>query len=93
MTREEVIKHFESYIGNECYTDFYQNACRMAVEALRAQQPTANPDGSRWEGCKSCKEVDLDWLVGYKGWKYCPNCGRPLTEETRSELERRMSGG
>lgn len=31
-----------------------------------------------WEGVKS---------------KYCPFCGRPLTEEAWAELERRMSGG
>lgn len=52
MTREEAIKHFEPYIGNECYTDYHQEACGMAISALRAQQ--APLDRSRWEGCDYC---------------------------------------
>lgn len=29
----------------------------------------------------------------YKAGEYCPNCGRPLTEEAWAELERRINGG
>lgn len=55
MTREEAIKHFESYVGNECYTANHQNACKMAIAALRAQQTPVKLDRSRWEGCEYCK--------------------------------------
>ena len=139
MTREEAAKHFEKYIGNECYTTFHQDACRMAVAALRAQQTPAKLDRSRWEGCAYCtlrkvprmpwhspgvvvregeyregdnslshiEECSLDgspetrtaWLVTSceDGGdhtieiRFCPICGRPLTEEAWAELERRLT--
>lgn len=59
MTREEAAKHFEKYIGNECYTTFHQDACRMAVAALRAQQTPVKLDRSRWAGCPHCALRDL----------------------------------
>lgn len=43
MTREEAIKHFESYVGNECYTANHQNACKMAIAALRRPYYDALP--------------------------------------------------
>lgn len=33
------------------------------------------------KGCPSCLQADLEWLIGYKGWKFCPNCGRALVKE------------
>lgn len=35
MTIEEAIKHFETYIGNDFYTEKHQHACAMAISALR----------------------------------------------------------
>lgn len=35
MTVEKSIKCLEQYIGNEAYTDRFQDVCRTAVEALR----------------------------------------------------------
>lgn len=53
--------------------------------------PPSNPaklDRSRWEGCEYCKETVPKWYL----WKFCPDCGKPLTEEAWAELERRIGG-
>ncbi len=89
MTREEAIKHFESYIGNECYTHSHQEACRLAVAALRAQQAPAKLDRSRWEGCRFCGDEEVvEFLLGKKE-SYCPFCDRPLTKEAEAALKKR----
>ena len=41
INREEAIRHFESYVDNECYTDLCQDACRMAISAIRSQDGAA----------------------------------------------------
>lgn len=101
MTREEAIKHFESYIGNECYTHSHQEACRLAVAALRAQP--AKLDRSRWEGCEWCENTGAVIIEQHHAFRskrkrgsavaiYCPSCGKPLTEDAWAELERRIGG-
>lgn len=118
MTREEAIKHFESYIGNECYTDYHQEACGMAISALRAQQIPVKLDRRRFDGCDLCisydtqKPIDdmhgdpivihhgaITSYLGYReiydyrdrkvlgDFKFCPFCGRPLTEDAWAELD------
>lgn len=93
MTREEAINHFESYIGNECYTDYQKEACRMAISALCAKQTAVKLDRSRWEGCWSCNNQKIRELGLRHGREYCPCCGRPLTEKAWAELERRINDG
>lgn len=84
-------------------------ACRLAVSALRAQQ--AKLDRSQWEGCNecaapccsTCKSIDVvpgyepclscRKHANYNPFKFCQYCGRPLTEEAWAELERRMNDG
>lgn len=45
------------------------------------------------EPCKSCKmELGDSFTIGHAGI-YCRECGRPLTEEAWTELERRVNGG
>lgn len=39
---DQAIRHFESYVDNNAYTDFHQNCCRMAIDALRAAK-------AKWE--------------------------------------------
>lgn len=74
-------------------------ACRLAVSALRAQQ--AKLDRSRWEGCEYCNNTLKDYRyisacdIGKRCLIYdvprcCPICGRPLTEEAWADLERRV---
>lgn len=50
-----------------------------------AQQP-AHIDREKWGPCM--------WCVLYKQFEnnYCPVCGRPLTDEAWTELERRVFG-
>lgn len=107
MTNEEAIerlsllKIFDAPDLNE--------AVKMAISALRAQQAPAKLDRSRWEGrthcenrccctCKysttsetksPCKECDVEEM--HDPQNFCPNCGRPLTEEAWAELERRIT--
>lgn len=96
--------------------DDFDEACRIAVAALRAQHTSAKLNRSRWEGCPICtaeynpkdwgegsahdfriKEDVLYYFDAQFGWegiaiKFCPACGRPLTEEAWAEMERRIGG-
>lgn len=101
MSREDAIKHLNSYIGNDCYTDFHQEVCKMAVAALRAQP--AKLDRSRWEGCEWCENTGAVIIEQHHAFRskrkrgsavaiYCPSCGKPLTEDAWAELERRIRG-
>lgn len=44
MKREEAIKMFELYLGNDCYTLQFQTACSMAIAALREQDNRLESD-------------------------------------------------
>lgn len=96
MTREEAIErisdHMEVHKIGEYPHIKLAVALNMALDALRAQQTPL--DRSRWEGCFLCRDATyLDGNVGVSGTHYvglsefdfCPNCGRPLTEEARAE--------
>ena len=55
-------------------------------------------DRSLWEGCILCEGVtgwtqDLDEEHHEVEVSFCPQCGRPITEEAWEELERRINGG
>lgn len=105
MTSEEAIEIFEGMGELEGISMFYQpggkagkltihgikEASQMAISALRTQH--AKLDRSRWEGCKLCNEPTLAGFTTYCGYRYCKNCGRPLTGEARAQLERRINGG
>ncbi len=61
--------------------------------------PPAHIDRSKWEECELCSLPDgktasrLILAETCNGEaKYCPSCGRPLTEEALAELERRLRG-
>lgn len=59
---------------------------------------------NKWERCEKCRyekedmliyyPCDIDTVVGFEtGWaQYCPECGRPLTEEGWEKLERKVYG-
>lgn len=51
-----------------------------------AYQP-AHIDREAWEPCIICNAQKMIINSGY-----CPNCGRPLTPEAWSELEKRLRG-
>ena len=48
----EAIKHFAHYIGDECYTAKHQEACAMAIAALRAQQDQESKPLNGWISVK-----------------------------------------
>lgn len=101
MTKEEAIEILENgdfwdlcvvpYVDSNRPAMESLEALDMAIVALRAQPAKL---GSRWEGCSWCTGFCPE-VTGDPNWnyKFCPNCGRPLTEEAWAELERRMSGG
>lgn len=53
--------------------------------------PPAHIDREAWERCWTCR-----WVVSQPNrgsdYKFCPNCGRPLTPEAWAELEKRFRG-
>lgn len=54
--------------------------------------PHAHIDLDKWMECWECAVIreTPGWKTQYK---FCPRCGRPLTEEAWAELERRVCGG
>ena len=51
------------------------------------EQAPAKMDRSRWEGCVECD--DTDFTYWNSDVKFCPFCGRPLTEEAEAALKKR----
>lgn len=136
MTRDEAIRildpettaealveyeYYGGFNGKTAMVNAVNDACEVAVAALREQLAPAMLDRSRWEGCEFCQEAlfvkriqclrpatapltqeqeIMDKLAELTGTTYCklesrfcPICGRPLTEETWAELERRINDG
>lgn len=49
--------------------------------------PPAHIDREAWEPCSECEPNEL-----IMGDRYCPQCGRPLTEKAWDELKKRIGG-
>ena len=47
--------------------------------------------GTKGVACKKCGYREYQH-VKYSQFSFCPNCGRPMTEEARAELEKRLRG-
>lgn len=91
--------HMEAHKIGEYPHVMIGEALNMAIAALRAQQTPAKLDRSRWEGCFLCKDVTYlggdvcisgTHYTGLSEFNFCPNCGRPLTEEAWAELEKKL---
>ena len=93
MTREEAIEFLSQYIDNECYTEKCQEAHRMAISALR---PVSRERVEKvWRGCEKCNGAGeysryAENLAKILLAKYCPHCGRPLTDEAVQMVMERM---
>ena len=93
MTREEAIEFLSQYIDNECYTEKCQEAHRMAISALR---PVSRERVEKvWRGCEKCNGAGeysryAENLTKILLAKYCPHCGRPLTDEAVQMVMERM---
>lgn len=64
---------------------------RTCLEAVSAYPP-AHIDREAWEPCMLCKNPKSLNLFLEMNCRYCPKCGRPLTEEAWAELEKRLRG-
>lgn len=74
-------------------------AADMGAEALERQVTQKELDSSRREGCEYWEQELADKLTDITGIvyvkvknKFCPICGRPLTEDARLELVGRIGG-
>lgn len=87
--------------GGPC-CDFAENAeCPYQKEDGSCWKPyrPVELDRSKWDGCHYCDDketvMELDWIYGLDhiltDYKFCPMCGRPLTEKAWAELERRIA--
>lgn len=100
MTKKEAEKILDPETSRNALVEYddeerieaVNEACRVAVSALRAQR--AKLDGSRLEGCWWCTGFCPE-VTGDPHWDYrfCPKCGRPLTEEAWAEMDRRINDG
>lgn len=79
----------------------YIEAFDFAINALRDQP--VKLDRSRWEGCYTCNNIsgimigEITMCIGKRivtteshELKFCPECGKPLTEKAWAELEHRI---
>ena len=81
------------------YTDSGVTYSEYGKYFIAYPYPPARIDRSKWEKCELCSLPDgkpasqLILAETCNGEaKYCPHCGRPLTEEALAELERRLRG-
>ena len=83
MTYEEAIKAFKPITDNEAYTDNFQDACKMAIEALKKQIPKKPKEIVTDDNeyictlCPVCNEIVDDDGRGYKQ-PYCMECGQAI---------------
>lgn len=82
MTEQEAIKRFEPIVDNEAYTDSFQDACRLAIEALEKKIPKKPIFEGGFIGvykCPACKTI-VGNAFG-KGVTYCKECGNAIDWE------------
>lgn len=95
MTREEAVDFLSQYVGNDCYTEKCQEAHSMAVSTLR---PVSREQVEKaWRGCEKCNGAGeysryAENLTKILLAKYCPHCGRPLTDEAVDMVMERLEG-
>lgn len=100
MTREEAIKELQSYA--DASWGSLNEAFEMAINALR---PVSREQVEKvFPGCALCNWGGLDF-VGVDGdgiylskpaenekFRFCPVCGKPLTDEAVEDLKRKWEG-
>lgn len=90
MTREEAIKFFESL--KDCMDKVAPVLSGDFEKGMEAIKEPLRLDKSRWKECPYCP-TEKSWYGRPKYVRFCPVCGRPLTDEAWAELERRINGG
>ena len=94
MTREEAIKTLQWYVDDAgiSWEDFTE-AFDMALNALR---PITREQVEKvWRGCEKCNGAGeysryAENLTKTLLAKYCPHCGRPLTDEAVEMVMERL---
>lgn len=100
MTRGEAIKSLQNIVEYWTYKPTEVEAAKMAIAALR---PVSRERIEKvWSGCYMCDEYRY---FMFNAWKdpnsskrpdcmgtsmFCPNCGRPLTDEAVEMVMERL---
>ena len=102
MDKKEAIRALDrrTTIPGDGFTwEQIEEALDLAIAALRAWKSPAKLDRIRWMGCGWCREFGTMPIRGFTVHgctsttaHFCPKCGKPLTEEAWTELERRIEG-
>lgn len=101
MTREEAIEELERLLrhwdlideGIYDLSEHDQDAVEFAISALR---PVSREQVEKvWRGCEKCNGAGeysryAENLAKILLAKYCPHCGRPLTDEAVDMMLKRM---
>ena len=105
MTREEAIKWLEETIPDtDTYWESCSEALQKELDeqkevfllALTALRPVSREQVERvWRGCEKCNGAGeysryAENLTKTLLAKYCPHCGRPLTDEAVEMVMERM---
>ena len=93
MTREEAIKSLQNIVEYWTYKPTEVEAAKMAISALR---PVSREQVEKvWRGCEKCNGAGeysryAENLTKILLAKYCPHCGRPLTDEAVEMVMERL---
>ena len=93
MTKEEAATMIETMISWYAFNGREAEALGMGVEALR---PVSREQVEKmWMGCEKCNGAGeysryAENLTKILLAKYCPHCGRPLTDEAVEMVMERM---
>lgn len=101
MTREEAIEELERLLRHwddlendkRCFWGYDEEAVALALSSLR---PVSREQVEKvWRGCEKCNGAGeysryAENLTKILLAKYCPHCGRPLTDEAVEMLMERL---
>lgn len=78
VTKEEAIELLKAYVGNEYYTEKWQETCRMAIDALNGQaEPVRHGEWIKLDECDyQCSECGFRFTSAdpISKFEYC-RCG------------------
>ena len=93
MTRERAAEWFETHMPTGRVKPVQKQAYLMALSALR---PVSREQVEKvWRGCEKCNGAGeysryAENLTKILLAKYCPHCGRPLTDEAVQMVMERL---